>query len=74
MKVLLINGSPHAHGTTYTALSEVAAELNSQDIQTEIFQIGTDPIYPCLGCRHAARTTMKNASGTATSSMYCSIK
>ena len=24
MKVLLINGSPHANGCTYTALSEVA--------------------------------------------------
>jgi multimeric flavodoxin WrbA len=55
MKVLLINGSPHAQGTTYTALSEVAAELNRQDIQTEIFQLGTDPVYPCLGCRTCRR-------------------
>lgn len=51
MKVLLINGSPHSKGTTYTALNEVAAELNRQNIQTEIFQLGTDPVYPCLGCR-----------------------
>ena len=29
MKVLMINGSPHAKGSTYTALSYVAEELNS---------------------------------------------
>ena len=27
MKVLLINGSPHAHGCTFTALSVVADQL-----------------------------------------------
>lgn len=27
MKVLLINGSPHEHGCTFTALSEVADVL-----------------------------------------------
>lgn len=27
MKVLLVNGSPHKEGCTYTALSEVAAML-----------------------------------------------
>ena len=28
MKVLLINGSPHEKGCTYTALSLIARELN----------------------------------------------
>lgn len=28
MKVILINGSPHEKGCTYTALSEVAKVLN----------------------------------------------
>ena len=37
MKVLLINGSPHEHGCTFTALSEVAAQLNKNGIETEIF-------------------------------------
>ncbi|SHJ11716.1 flavodoxin family protein [Parasporobacterium paucivorans] len=50
MKVLLINGSPHPAGCTYTALSEVASALNKQDIQTEILQIGTKPVSGCLGC------------------------
>ena len=50
MKVLLINGSPHANGCTYTALSEVAETLNKNGIDTEIYQIGTKPIAGCIAC------------------------
>ncbi len=50
MKVLLINGSPHAEGCTYTALTEVASALNEANIGTEIFQIGTAPVRGCIGC------------------------
>lgn len=50
MKVLLVNGSPHAQGATYTALSVVADELNNEDIDTEIFHIGNKPISGCLAC------------------------
>lgn len=54
MKVLLVNGSPHAKGCTYTALQEVASSLNKQDIDTEIFQLGTQPIAGCIGCKACA--------------------
>lgn len=37
MKVLLVNGSPHKEGCTYTALCEVADTLNHENIETEIF-------------------------------------
>ena len=50
MKVLLLNGSPHKNGCTYTALSEVAKVLNESDIETEIFWIGTKPIISCTAC------------------------
>lgn len=50
MKVLLINGSPHANGCTYTALSEVAKALEEENIETEIFHIGTDAVRGCIGC------------------------
>ncbi|MEQ8155495.1 MAG: flavodoxin family protein [Clostridiaceae bacterium] len=50
MKVLLINGSPKAQGCTYTALSEVAKELENENIETEIFHIGTQPIRGCIAC------------------------
>lgn len=50
MKVLLINGSPHEKGCTYTALSEIAGVLNENGIDTEIFQVGSGPIRGCVGC------------------------
>lgn len=50
MKVLLVNGSPHKEGTTYHALCEVAAALNKEGIETEIFWIGTKPIGGCIAC------------------------
>lgn len=40
MKVLLLNGSPRKEGCTFTALTEVAASLQEQGIETEIFQAG----------------------------------
>ena len=50
MKVLLINGSPHAHGCTYTALSIVAEELERQGVMTEIIHVGHKDIRGCIGC------------------------
>lgn len=44
MKVLLVNGSGHAKGCTYTALEEVAGALEKNGIETEIIQVGTQPI------------------------------
>ena len=40
MKVLLINGSPHEKGCTYTALSLIAKELNDAGVDTEILHVG----------------------------------
>lgn len=50
MKVLLINGSPHKEGCTFTALSEIAKTLNKHNIETEIFHIGAKPIAGCIAC------------------------
>ena len=50
MKVLLFNGSPRKEGCTYTALSEVAATLNENGIETEIIQVGSVPFRGCIGC------------------------
>jgi len=56
MKVLLVNGSAHAKGCTYTALSEVAGALEGQGVETEIFQLGTKPISGCLACGTCKKT------------------
>lgn len=50
MKVLLINGSPHEKGCTYTALSEIASELKECGIDSKIFHVGTAPVRGCMGC------------------------
>lgn len=50
MKVLLVNGSPHKEGCTYTALCEVAKTLNKEGIETEIFWIGNKPLGGCIAC------------------------
>ncbi len=50
MNVLMINGSPHQAGCTYTALQEIAEQLNKQDIETNIVHIGTKPIPGCIAC------------------------
>lgn len=50
MKVLLINGSPKIDGCTYTALSEVAKELQHENIETEIFHVGNKAISGCVAC------------------------
>lgn len=50
MKVLLVNGSPHKNGCTYTALTEVVKTLNEEDIEAEIFWIGNKPLIGCTAC------------------------
>ena len=50
MKVLLVNGSPKPNGNTGRALEEVEDALNARGIDTEIFQVGNQPIRDCIGC------------------------
>ncbi|MBO5160146.1 MAG: flavodoxin family protein [Lachnospiraceae bacterium] len=50
MKVLLINGSPHAKGSTFTALNEVAVTLEKEGIETEIVHVGNKAIRGCIAC------------------------
>ena len=50
MKVLLINGSPHVKGSTYTALNEVAVTLEKEGIETEMIHIGQQATRGCIAC------------------------
>ena len=51
MNVLLINGSCHEKGCTYTALLEVAGALEAEGIDTTLVQLGSKPVLDCIGCR-----------------------
>lgn len=50
MKVLLINGSPHANGSTYTALHEMEKVFIKENMETEILHIGNQDIRGCIAC------------------------
>lgn len=56
MKVILVNGSPHLKGCTYTGLREIEKILNGEGIETEIFNVGTKPLSGCLGCMKCLET------------------
>lgn len=51
MKVLLVNGSPHKEGCTFTALSEVGKALKAEGIDTGTFWIGVKPLSGCIACK-----------------------
>lgn len=50
MKVVLVNGSPHEKGCTYTALTEVSNTLRENGVDTEFFWIGNKPVGGCIAC------------------------
>lgn len=50
MKVLLINGSPHANGSTYTALHEMEKIFGENGIETELLHVGNQDIRGCVAC------------------------
>lgn len=50
MKVLMLNGSVHKKGCTYTALSEVGRTLQEENIDYEIYNIGSGAISDCNAC------------------------
>jgi multimeric flavodoxin WrbA len=50
MKVIAINGSPKPKGNTYLALKTACDELEKQNIETEIIQVGHMDIKGCISC------------------------
>lgn len=50
MKVLLVNGSPNKNGCTFTALSEVAVQLEKDGVGAEILHLGKQSINDCVDC------------------------
>lgn len=55
MKVLLINGSPHRDGCTFTALQEVAGALETSGVATEFVHTGSK-IQGCVACNRCCQT------------------
>jgi multimeric flavodoxin WrbA len=50
MKVLAFNGSPNKEGNTWHAINMVTAELDKENIETEIIHVGNKSIRGCTAC------------------------
>lgn len=50
MKVLMINGSPHANGNTYIALHEMEKIFQDEGVECEIIHVGNKPVRGCIAC------------------------
>lgn len=55
MKVLALNGSPNKEGNTWHAIKMVTAELEKENIETEIIHVGNKIIRGCTACSQCAR-------------------
>ena len=56
MKVMLVNGSSHADGTTMQALKEMIKVFEQEGIETEVVQLGGKALADCLQCGHCGKT------------------
>lgn len=54
-KVLLLNGSPHQHGCTATALEEMIPVFETEGIETELIQVGKESIRGCIACGYCSK-------------------
>ena len=50
MKILLMNGSPHAKGATKRALDECESSFKNHGCETEYVLIGKGSVHPCNAC------------------------
>ena len=50
MKILMINGSPHPRGCTYTALHEMERVLRAAGAEVQILTVGAEQVGGCVAC------------------------
>lgn len=50
MKILILNGSPHAQGNTAAALAAMAEIFAAEGMDVETVNVGHLPIRGCIGC------------------------
>ncbi len=55
MKVLLLNGSPHADGCTARALREMEETLQKEGIETENLFVGNPAVKGCISCGYCKK-------------------
>lgn len=50
MKVLMINGSPHASGNTSIALNEMVKIFEAEGVEVKMVQVGNKAVRGCVAC------------------------
>ena len=55
MKVLLINGSPHAKGNTAIALNEMVKIFEAEGVESKIVQVGNKVVRGCISCGNCSK-------------------
>ncbi len=55
MNVLMLNGSPRSNGNTALALNEMQQVWRSCGIDSEIVQVGHQPVRGCIACGRCAQ-------------------
>ena len=56
LKVLMLNGSPHANGNTAVALREMEAIFKENDVDVETVVLGNRDIRGCVACGSSDKT------------------
>ena len=50
MKVLIINGSPKAHGNSATLIEEMVKTYQELGVETEVVHVGNQDVRGCIAC------------------------
>jgi multimeric flavodoxin WrbA len=62
LKVVAFNGSPRRTGNTSRLINIVLDELRNESIDTELYQLGTEPIHGCIACYKCFENKDKSCS------------
>ena len=54
-KILLLNGSPKAHGCTAAALEEMIRVFETEGMETELVHVGKENLRGCLACGYCGK-------------------
>ena len=56
MKVMMVNGSPHAKGNTFVALEEMRKVFEAEGVETELVHVGNKALRGCVACGACRKT------------------
>ena len=56
MKVMMVNGSPHANGNTATALDEMKKIFEAAGVEVNLVHVGNKVVRGCVGCYRCQST------------------